>query len=103
MSTIRNLFLSLFVAIFAFGCSNKVADKNIATEPKEEETKALRETVAELKEVVEILRDHAVDNKVDIAKVEENAKSAHKRLDGLSERLHEVEQRCVNCQCRSKG
>lgn len=39
MSTIRNLFLSLFVAIFAFGCSNKVADKNIATEPKEEETK----------------------------------------------------------------
>ena len=37
MSTIRNLFLSLFVAIFAFGCSNKVADKNIATEPKEEE------------------------------------------------------------------
>lgn len=39
MSTIRNLFLSLFVAIFAFGCSNKIADKNIATEPKEEETK----------------------------------------------------------------
>lgn len=39
MSTIRNLFLSLLVAIFAFGCSNKVADKNIATEPKEEETK----------------------------------------------------------------
>lgn len=39
MSTIRNLFLSLFVAIFAFGCSNKVADKNIATEPKEKETK----------------------------------------------------------------
>ena len=39
MSTIRNLFLSLFVAIFVFGCSNKVADKNIATEPKEEETK----------------------------------------------------------------
>lgn len=39
MSTIRNLFLSLFVAIFAFGCSNKVADKNIATELKEEETK----------------------------------------------------------------
>ena len=39
MSTIRNLFLSLFVAIFEFGCSNKVADKNIATEPKEEETK----------------------------------------------------------------
>lgn len=39
MSTIRNLFLSLFVAIFAFGCSNKVADKNIATEPKEEKTK----------------------------------------------------------------
>ena len=39
MSTIRNLFLSLFVAIFAFGCSNKVADKNIATEPREEETK----------------------------------------------------------------
>lgn len=39
MSTIRNLFLSLFVAIFAFGCSNKVADKNIATEPKKEETK----------------------------------------------------------------
>ena len=39
MSTIRNLFLSLFVAIFAFGCSNKVSDKNIATEPKEEETK----------------------------------------------------------------
>lgn len=39
MSTIRNLFLSLFVAIFAFGCSNKVADKNIVTEPKKEETK----------------------------------------------------------------
>lgn len=39
MSTIRNLFLSLFVAIFAFGCSNKVADKNIAAEPKKEETK----------------------------------------------------------------
>ena len=39
MSTIRNLFLSLFVAIFAFGCSNKVADKNIAAEPKKEGTK----------------------------------------------------------------
>ncbi len=39
MSTKKNLFLSLFVAVFAFGCSNKVADKNISTEPKNEETK----------------------------------------------------------------
>ena len=85
---VRRLMCAMFIVNWLF---NK---------PKEEETKALRETVGELKEVVEILRDHAVDNKVDIAKVEENAKSAHKRLDGLADRLHEVEQRCVNCTCR---
>ena len=91
------LILSVLSTLFA--CAMFVVNW-LYNKPKEEETKALRETVAELKEVVEILRDHAVDNKVDIAKVEENAKSAHKRLDGLAERLHEVEQRCVNCQCR---
>ena len=74
MSTIRNLFLSLFVAIFAFGCSNKVADKNIATEPKEEETKEkttmviISTDLGEMKAVLDNETPHHKENFIKLAK-----------------------------------
>ncbi|MBQ1182422.1 MAG: hypothetical protein IIX53_02005 [Phascolarctobacterium sp.] len=91
------LMLCILSAIFA--CAVFVVNW-LYNKPKDEQTKALRDTVVELKEVVETLRDYAVANKVEIAKIDESAKSSHKRLDDIVERLHEVEQRCVNCTCR---
>ena len=40
------------------------------------------------------------DERIHIAKVDEAAKSAHKRLDDFEHKIEDIQNRCVNCQCR---
>lgn len=62
----------------------------------------LQATMEKLTEKVDNLISDNTNTQVHIAEVEQIAKSAQKRLDGISDRLHEVEQRCVNCSCRKE-
>ena len=80
------LMLCILSAIFA--CAVFVVNW-LYNKPKDEQTKALRDTVVELKEVVETLRDYAVANKVEIAKIDESAKSSHK-ITNLQQFIGEI-------------
>ncbi len=46
------------------------------------------------------LREMLNDERIHIAKVDESAKSAHKRLDDFEHKIEDIQNRCVNCQCR---
>ena len=60
----------------------------------------LQATMEKLAQKVDSLVSENTDTQIHITEVEQIAKSAQKRLDGLADRLHDVEQRCVNCACR---
>jgi len=62
----------------------------------------LKATMEKLTEKVDNLISDNTNTQIHIVEVEQIAKSAQKRLDGLSDRLHAVEQRCVNCTCRKE-
>jgi ATP-dependent 26S proteasome regulatory subunit len=53
-----------------------------------------------LTEKVDNLISDNTDTQVHIVEIEQVAKSNQKRIGGLEERVHDVEQRCVNCACR---
>lgn len=59
-------------------------------------------TINKLNDVVEILRNAATINRVEIAKIDESVKSAHKRLDVISNQIHELETRCMHCNCKKE-
>lgn len=42
------------------------------------------------------------DERIHIAKVDESAKSAHKRLDDFEHKIEDIQNRCVNCKCRGE-
>ena len=62
----------------------------------------LQSTMEKLADAVENLRKDSTATQIHVAEVEQNVKSAQKRIDNLCERMHEVEQRCVNCTCRKE-
>jgi ATP-dependent 26S proteasome regulatory subunit len=60
----------------------------------------LKSTMEKLTEKVDNLISDNTDTQVHIVEIEQVAKSNQKRIGGLEERVHDVEQRCVNCVCR---
>ena len=60
----------------------------------------LKSTMEKLTEKVDNLISDNTDTQVHIVEIEQLAKSNQKRISGLEERVHDVEQRCVNCVCR---
>lgn len=60
----------------------------------------LKSTMEKLTEKVDNLISDNTDTQVHIVEIEQLAKSNKNRISGLEERVHDVEQRCVNCVCR---
>lgn len=60
----------------------------------------LQATMEKLAQKVDSLVSENTDTQIHITEVEQIAKSTQKRVGELSTRLHDVEQRCVNCACR---
>lgn len=60
----------------------------------------LKSTMEKLTEKVDNLISDNTDTQVHIVEIEQLAKSNKNRISGIEERLHDVEQRCVNCVCR---
>ena len=60
----------------------------------------LKSTMEKLTEKVDNLISDNTDTQVHIAEIEQLAKSNKNRISGIEERVHDVEQRCVNCVCR---
>lgn len=59
----------------------------------------LKEMVIETKGTIEDYRQLSSKMAQDITEAKASARSAHKRLDELNERMHSVEMRCTEC-CR---
>lgn len=62
----------------------------------------LQKTMEKLADAVENLRKDSTATQIHVAELEQSVKSAHKRIDNLCERVHDMEQRCVNCTCRKE-
>lgn len=60
----------------------------------------LKSTMERLTEKVDNLISADTKTQIHITEIEQIAKNAQKEVCELSERVHEVEQRCVNCNCR---
>jgi len=74
----------------------------LIVKPLQTSIDGLQSTMEKLADAVENLRKDSTATQIHVAEVEQNVKSAQKRIDNLCERMHEVEQRCVNCTCRKE-
>ena len=74
----------------------------LIVKPLQTSIDGLQSTMEKLAIAVDKLREDSTDTQIHVAEVEQNVKSAQKRIDNLCERMHEVEQRCVNCTCRKE-
>ncbi|MBR6511129.1 MAG: hypothetical protein IKT51_02675 [Phascolarctobacterium sp.] len=71
-------------------------------QPLQVSIQGLQKTMEKLTEAVDGLRKDNTAIQVHVKEVEQVAKSAQKRCDDLADRVHEVEQRCINCTCRKE-
>lgn len=62
----------------------------------------LQATMEKLTEKVDNLISDNTATQIHIVEVEQIAKAAQKRVDELASKVHEVEVRCVNCNCRKE-
>lgn len=62
----------------------------------------LQKTVDALLNTIKEEQTKATNMQIEIAKVDQRARSAHNRIDEVSERLLLVENKCNNCACKDK-
>lgn len=75
----------------------------IVIQPLKTTMSDLKDSINTLCEEIIVLRKQAADNRVEIAKLTESCKDAHHRLNELSNRVTNVEQKCQHCTCRPTG
>ena len=94
MDIINLLSLSTSIILFVVTC--------FVVKPLTTSIESLKTAIAKLDDIVELLSTSASTNRVGIAKIDESWKSAHKRIDLIEERMHDVEKRCIGCTCRKE-
>lgn len=62
----------------------------------------LQKTVDALAKTINREQERTTDLKIKFAEIDQRAKSAHNRIDEVSERLLLVETKCNNCSCKDK-
>lgn len=62
----------------------------------------LQKTVDALLNTIKEEQTKATNMQIEIAKVDQRARSAHNRIDEVGERLLLVENKCNNCACKDK-
>ena len=92
METIRDfafiINFALLIVTYWFAQSFKIKIENLT-----EAIKSNTESNHKLQDIINEQRVH-------IGKLEESLESAHKRITEMSDRVKDLEHRCVNCQCR---
>lgn len=53
-------------------------------------------------EAIRKLQEMLNDERVHVGKLEQSLESAHKRIKELSDRVKDLEHRCINCSCRGE-
>lgn len=74
----------------------------LIVQPLKASITALQASMEKLSSVLEQLRKNVAENNKETVRVCEIAKSAHKRLDLIDERLRNVENRCNHCTCKGE-
>ena len=51
-------------------------------------------------QAIQKLQEMLNDERIHVGKLEQSLESAHKRIKELSDRIKDLEHRCINCSCR---
>ncbi len=73
----------------------------LVVQPLKAQIANLAKSMDVLSSMIQKLQEAFHGEKVHITEIDERAKSAHKRVDTLEKHVEELQQRCINCNCRS--
>lgn len=72
----------------------------LVIKPFQADIQGLRTSFNRLYEAIDGLRHDIISVQINTKEIEQIAKSSQKRCDSLEQRVADVEQRCINCNCR---